>query len=93
MDSINKTYADLKMMEAFGRTLQENKEFHQNVGNDNWGHIWRRVTNLQGQMYDLPGVAIGREFVSLMATEWSLLASATVTSEKPICFGSLMLQY
>ena len=78
------------MMTAFGATFSGEEGC--NDPSDLWQQVWRRVTRLQGKTYVLPGGALGRKFVSLLAAEWCLVANGSAKSERPICFGSLMLQ-
>ena len=71
----------MKMKEAFGETLKNNP------GSPLDGQvekIWERSALLRGRVYRLPGGAVGREFTSIQAYEYDLLAEGSQKSEKPL---------
>jgi len=63
------------MYEAFGASL-----LHCEGGNRNdvWDARWLKAVHLKCQQYDLPGGAVGREFVSLLSEEVSSLSRGEV---------------
>ena len=77
------------MYEAFGATL-----LHSEGGDreDIWGVRWLKAVRLKCQHYDLPGGAVGREFVSLLSEEMSSLSRGEAKSERLIVFLVVMLQ-
>ena len=77
------------MTEAFGATL-ENSEGSPRTGQIE--KIWERAALLRGRVYRLPRGSVGREFTSLIATEFDSLAKGTQTSEKASMAGKLILQ-
>jgi hypothetical protein len=83
------SFADKKMIEAFGRQLLNS------VGtqsHDIWDDIWKRVIRLRGKQYRLPGGALGKRFTSKYAEEITALANGKSKSEVSACFIPLMLQ-
>ena len=77
------------MQEAFGETLKNNS------GSPLDGQvekIWERSALFRGHVYRLPGVAVGHEFTSILASEYDLLANSVQKSERPSMFGKLILQ-
>ena len=77
------------MFLAFGATLT-NSQGELQTGRVE--KIWERAAKLRGRVYRLPGGCIGREFTSLLAQEYELLASGIQKSERASMFGKLMLQ-
>jgi hypothetical protein len=59
---------------------------------DDWYRRWRRVVKLSRKQYELPGGAVGREFVDSLTDEVNKLASGTHKSERVIVFCSVILQ-
>ena len=89
IDASTISFVDMKMKEAFGETLKNNS------GSPLDGRvekIWERSALLRGRVYRLPGGAVGREFTSILASEYDLLAEGSQKSEKPSMFGKLILQ-
>ena len=78
-----------KMIEAFGAKLTNSAGdalvgFHEK--------IWNKAALLRGRLYRLPGGSVGREFTSILASEYDLLANSVQKSERPSMFGKLILQ-
>ena len=59
---------------------------------DDWGKRWTRIVGLKSQLYDLPGGAVGREFVSLLTGEVTILSRGEAKSECLIVCMNVMLQ-
>ena len=78
-----------RMYKAFGATLQNSEGGDKH---ETWYKRWSKIVHFKCQQYDLPGGAIGREFVSLLSEEVSRLASSEVNSERLIVFTVVMLQ-
>ena len=53
--------------------------------------LWKCVVYSNAKQYDLPGGAVGREFVELLKDEVNLLADGKEVSERLICFTALLL--
>ena len=87
--SLPMSFVEVKMMEAFGATL-ENSEGSPRTGRIE--KIWERAALLRGRVYRLPGGNVGREFTSLIETEFDSLAKGTQTSERASMVGKLILQ-
>ena len=84
-----KSFVSERMYKAFGATLQNSEGGDKH---ETWYKIWSKTVHFKCQQYDLPGGAIGREFVSLLSKEVSRLASSEVKSEWLIVFTVVMLQ-
>jgi len=83
------SFVDRKMFDAFNATLSNSS------GSPLTGRtekIWERSALLRGKVYRLPGGTIGREFTSILAAEYDLLALGKQKSERPSMFGKLVLQ-
>ena len=77
------------MIEAFGAKLT-NSAGDALVGRHE--KIWNKAALLRGRLYRLPGGSVGREFTSILASEYDLLANFVQKSERPSMFGKLILQ-
>ena len=84
-----KSFVSERMYKAFGATLQNSEGGDKH---ETWYKRWAKTVHFKCQQYDLPGGAIGREFVSLLSEEVSRLASSEVKSERLIVFTVVMLQ-
>ena len=80
---------DHKMIQAFGVPLLNSEGEWKN---DMWEKIWKRTIALREKLYTLPGGAIGRQFVAILAAEVSSFAKGETKSEISICFAPLILQ-
>ena len=77
------------MMRAFREPLiQSGGEDAVDVGYQHW----RKVAYLQGRHNNLPGGAIGRQYVDALTEEVSHVAAGNQSSDRLIVFSSLMLQ-
>ena len=77
------------MTRAFGEPLiQSGGEDTADV----WHQYWRKVAYLQGKHYDIPGGAIGRQYVDALAEEVSHVTAGNYPSDRLIVFSSLVLQ-
>ena len=85
---MNLSYANIKMIEAFGVPLtnSDGKERVEKIEK-----IWERSAWLRGKMYRVPGGALGRYFTTTLAKEVAALADGEV-SEKASMFGKIILQ-
>ena len=63
-------FIDAKLTQAFDASI-----LRSDGGSfvDPWGTWWIRACRMSGRQYDLPGEAVGREFVDLLTTEVRLL--------------------
>ena len=88
-DSAQFSFADQKMIEAFGAPLSNSfgPPLHSQLEK-----IWERSTWLRGKTYRVPGGAVGRYFTAMLARETLALANADQKSEKVCIFGKLILQ-
>ena len=77
------------MILAFGASI-----FWSDGGNfvDPWGTWWIRACRMSGRQYDLPGGAVGREFVDLLTTEVRLLTDNSAISDRLMMFCPVILQ-
>ena len=92
-DSVNNIatdeFVDTKLHLAFGATILRN-----DGGGfcDSWGAWWLRACHIFGKQYDLPGGAVGREFVDLLTSEVRLLVNNSVVSDRLMMFCPVLLQ-
>ena len=59
---------------------------------DPWGTWWIHACCMSGRQYDLPGGAVGREFVDLLTTEVWLLTDNSAVSDCLMMFCPVILQ-
>ena len=59
---------------------------------DPWGTWWIHACRMSGRQYDLPGGAVGREFVDLLTTEVRLLTVNSAISDHLMMFCPEILQ-
>jgi hypothetical protein len=59
---------------------------------DEWNARWTRVVRLSRKQYDLPGGAVGREFVEMLTAEVNSLAAGHTSSERVMSSCPLLLQ-
>ena len=71
------------MIEAFGAKLP-NSAGDALVGRHE--KVWNKAALLRGRLYRLPGGSFGREFTSILASEYDLLANSVQKSERPSMF-------
>ena len=62
--SITESEVDNLMTKAFGATLVQSEIRNQS---DRWRQRWETVARLCGKKYDLPGGAVGHQYVDLLA--------------------------
>ena len=86
IDLTNNSFMDKKIIQAFGTTLLKSEL------RDVWYSRRQRVINLNSRQYDLPGGAVGREFVDLLNMEIKMLNSELTKSERFITFLVAILQ-
>ena len=77
-DTSNESFVDKKMEQAYGAKLI--KCVHGGV-ETRWKKLWKCVAYSNAKQYDLPGGAVGREFVELLKDEVNLLADGKEVSE------------
>ena len=84
-DTSNESFVDKKMEQAYGAIVCM-------MGVETrWKKLWKCVVYSNAKQYDLPGGAVGREFVELLKDEVNLLADGKEVSERLICFTALLL--
>ena len=59
---------------------------------DPWGTWWICACCMSGRQYDLPGGAVGREFVDLLTTGVQLLTDNSPVSYRLMMFCPVILQ-
>lgn len=59
---------------------------------DKWFCRWKQLVSLFGNLYDLPGGNVVKEFVGLLPDEISMLTEKRVNSERFIIFCRIVLQ-
>ena len=82
-------FIDAKLTQAFGASI-----LRSDGGSfvDPWG-TWRtRACRMSDRQYDLPGRAVGREFVDLLTTEVRLLTDNSAISDRLMMFCPVILQ-
>ena len=57
-----------------------------------WIKYWKKIVGVRSKHYDVPGGAVGREFVDLLAEEVTLLCKGKEISERFIVFLAVILQ-
>ena len=57
-----------------------------------WIKYWKKIVGVRSKNYDIPGGAVGREFVDLLSEEVTLLCKGKETSERLIAFLAIILQ-
>ena len=81
LPAAHKAFVDKKMLEAFGATLIQ----HDSGNSENvWIKYWKKIAGVRSKHYDVPGGAVGREFVDLLSEEDTLLCKGIETSEGPV---------
>ena len=80
-----------KLKQGFGASLDRSTSADEDVWTV-WYKRWNVIVSSSRRYYDLPGGAVGREFVDMLAEETSLLTRASIRSERLIVFLGLMLQ-
>ena len=80
---------DVKMRQAFGVPLTRNTGIDDD---DTWCKRWKKIVSTRCSYYDLPGGAVGREFIDILTQEVSMLCRVRVRSERFIVFIGIMLQ-
>jgi hypothetical protein len=60
-------------------------------GLDEWYVRWKIITQHRGNLYSLPGGAVGRKYAETLTNEVLNLASNNFSSERLIVFSSLIL--
>ena len=82
-------FTDAKLTQAFGASIlwSDGGSFV-----DPWGTWWIRVCRMSGRQYDLPGGAVGSEFVDLLTTEVWLLTDNSAISDRLMMFCLVILQ-
>ena len=80
---------DGKMRQAFGVPLARNTRIDDD---DTRCKRWKKIVSTRCSYYDLPGSAVGREFIDIRTQEVSMLCRARVRSERFIVFIGIMLQ-
>ena len=85
----NSDFIDAKLTQAFGASI-----LRSDGGSfvDPWGTWWIRACCMSGRQYDLPGGAVGREFVDLLTTEVRLLTDNSAISDRLMMFCPVILQ-
>ena len=68
---------DLKMQQAFGVPLARNTGI---VDDDIWCRRWKTIVSTKCRYYNLPGGAVGREFIDILTQEVFMLCRACVRS-------------
>ena len=71
-------FTDAKLTQAFGASIlwSDGGSFV-----DPWGTWWIHACRMPGRQYDLPGGAVGCEFVDLLTTEVQLLTDNSAISD------------
>ena len=77
------------MKKAYGASL-EGSSGHDNTGI--WGERWLRLLKLSRRLYSIPGGAIGRKYVNLLAEEVMHVVVGNYPSDRLIVFSAMMLQ-
>ena len=80
---------DELMIRAFGEPLVHSSG--EDVANA-WFQRWKTVVGLQGKQYNLPGGAVGCQYVDLLSEEVAYLSSGNFSSDRLIVFSASMLQ-
>ena len=80
---------DALMKKAYGASL-EGSSGHDNTGI--WGVRWLRLLKLSRRLYSIPGGAIGRKYVNLLAEEVMHVVVGNYPSDRLIIFSAMMLQ-
>ena len=80
---------DALMKKAYGASL-EGSSGHDNTGI--WGERWLRLLKLSRRLYSIPGGAIGRKYVNLLAEEVMHVVVGNYPSDRLIVFSAMMLQ-
>ena len=78
----NDSIEDTKPKQAFGASLDRNTI----AVDEMWCKQWNKIVSSSRHYYDLPGGAVGREFVNVLAEEVNLLNRSSVCSERLIVF-------
>ena len=82
-------FIDAKLTQAFGASILRS-DCDSFV--DPWGTWWIRACRMSGRRYDIPGGAVGREFVDLLTTEVRLLTDNSAISDRLMMFFPVILQ-
>ena len=80
------------MVQAFGAKFEHNNS---SINVDEvcvWNECWKKIVQLQGKQYDLPGGAIGRKYVELLSKEVTQLACGNYPADRFIVFCAVVLQ-
>ena len=82
-------FINAKLTQAFGASI-----LWSDGGSldDPWGTWWICACRMSGSQYDIPGGAVGREFVDLLTNEVWLLIDNSAASDCLIIFCPVMLQ-
>ena len=83
-------FIDAKLTQAFGASIHRSDD-----GSfiDPWGTWWIRACCMSGRQYDLPGGAVGHEFVDLLTTEVQLLTDNSAISDHLMMFCPVSIYY
>jgi hypothetical protein len=92
LDSSNTSDNDLDinqiMIAAFGESLDSSELPYDHE----WIKRWLSVTHLKGKLYHVPGGSVGGQYVDLLSSEISHLASGNFPSERLLVFSGVCLQ-
>lgn len=84
----NDSIEDTKLKQTFGASLD-----HKIIAVDEmWCKRWNKIVSSSRHYYDLPGGAVEREFVDVLAEEVNLFKRSSVCSQRLIVLLALMLQ-
>ena len=80
---------DQLMIKAFGDPLVYSSG---EDATNSWFQHWKTVVCLQGKQYNLPGGAVGHQYVDLLSEEVSHLSTGNYSSDRLIVFSTTILQ-
>ena len=89
-NSVSVEDSDYLMRRAYGESIVRAKELD-SIDNA-WYERWLSIVRLSGQLYSLPGGAVGRRYVDQLSKEVSHISIGKYSSERVIVFSSVILQ-
>ena len=86
---VSKDFINSKLQLVFGATILWNDG---GSFDEPWGTWWLRACCISDSLYDLPGGAVGREFVDLLTDEICMLTKNTTVSDRLMMLCPVVLQ-